>query len=262
MNLSKTLRQFGRKASLTLKKYAPQILAGASIAGAVTTTVLAVKATVKAVRHTDEVKEELGVDELSATEIVKENYKFYIPTAVSLTATVATGVLSCVKSTRKIAALTSMYNTAITAKEEFMEASREIVGKKKTEEIEAAVTEKELSRDDMSMISGATHTRYGNVLFKESESGQYFYSSYAAVQQQIAEYNNELIGNEYQSLNELCYKFEIPHDSGVGDEFGWRADTGLVDMYTVDSHHPLTHEPCAVIKYHDRPIPYFYRSRW
>lgn len=262
MNLSKTLKQFGRKASLTLKKYSPQILAGTSIAGAVATTFFAVKATIKAVRHTDEIKEELGVDELSASEIIKENYKFYIPTAVSLTATVATGILSCVKSTRKIAALTSMYNTAITAKEEFMEASREIVGNKKTDEIEAAVTEKELSRDDMSMIAVATQTRYGNVLFKESETGQYFRSSYAAITQQIAEYNNELVANEYLSLNDLCYKFEIPHDGEAHDELGWRADTGLVDFYIVDSHHPITQEPCAVIKYHDRPLTNFYRSRW
>ena len=77
------LTKMARDVRLSLSKHSPEILIGLGIAGMVTTTVLAVKATPKALRLIDMKKEELEVDNLTPVETVKATWKCYVPAAVS-----------------------------------------------------------------------------------------------------------------------------------------------------------------------------------
>lgn len=262
MNFVKTLKKTLYTGLKLAKKYGPQILAGASAVGAVTTTVLAVKGTVQAVHAIDEELEEQGVDKLPPKETLKIVYKYYIPTAISLVTTVGCGIASCVSSSRRTAALATAYRIAETAREEYMEATKEVVGKAKAEEIDSKAAEKRITRDEYNLVENAELTRYGQTLFKDSITGRYFRSSIDAVKAQFAEFNQDLINSDYLELNALYYKFEIDSDTEVGEYLGWNASKGLVKWHFTDGHHKLTGEPCLVINYDGLPYYAFERMRW
>jgi len=69
-----------------LSKHSPEILTGIGIIGMITTTVMAVRATPKALILIDEKKKEEGSEALTPIETVKTAWKCYIPAAVIGTA--------------------------------------------------------------------------------------------------------------------------------------------------------------------------------
>ena len=83
-NFKHTFNSIKRSAS----KRSPEILIGLGIAGMLTTTVLAVKATPKAIKL-KELEENEKQDYLTKTEVVKATWKCYIPAAVTCTVSVA-----------------------------------------------------------------------------------------------------------------------------------------------------------------------------
>ena len=78
----------------SIKKHSPVILTGIGIAGMITTTVMAVRATPKALILIEERKEEIGVNQLEAVDLIKTTWMCYVPAAL-------TGTLS-VKSNRDV----------------------------------------------------------------------------------------------------------------------------------------------------------------
>ena len=115
------LPQVTKNVKLTLHRHTPEILVGFGIAGMLTTTVLAVKATPKALRLIEEKKKEEGVDKLTPVETVKVAWKCYIPAAA--VATVSTGCLIGASSIsgRRNAVLATAYKLAETAHKEYKE---------------------------------------------------------------------------------------------------------------------------------------------
>ena len=85
-DLSKVVKN--TKASVS--KHSPEILTGIGIAGMIGTTVIAVRATPKALKLLEaerELKAENG-EEISKTDIIKTTWKCYIPAAVTGTVSV------------------------------------------------------------------------------------------------------------------------------------------------------------------------------
>ena len=66
-----------------IKKHSPEILTGIGIAGMLTTTVMAVRATPKALILIEERKEEIGAEKLEAMDMVKTTWACYIPAAIT-----------------------------------------------------------------------------------------------------------------------------------------------------------------------------------
>ena len=60
-----------------IKKHSPEILTGIGIAGMITTTVMAVRATPKALILIEERKEEIGAEKLEAMDMVKTTWALY-----------------------------------------------------------------------------------------------------------------------------------------------------------------------------------------
>ena len=77
------ISKLARDVRLSVSKHSPEILMGMGIAGMITTTVIAVKATPKALRLLEEKKHELEVETLAPVEVVKTTWKCYVPAAVS-----------------------------------------------------------------------------------------------------------------------------------------------------------------------------------
>ena len=72
-----------------ISKHSPEILIGFGIAGMLSSTVLAVTATPKAMKLIEEKKHEKGVDKLTVKETVKVAWKCYIPAATTAAASTA-----------------------------------------------------------------------------------------------------------------------------------------------------------------------------
>lgn len=77
-----SLASIAKGVRTAMKKHSPEILTGIGIAGMITTTVMAVKATPKALILLEEKKDELDTDRLEPKDIVKTAWPCYIPAAV------------------------------------------------------------------------------------------------------------------------------------------------------------------------------------
>ena len=100
MNLAQTAKNI----RTSMVKHSPEILTGLGIVGMITTTVLAVKATPKALTLID-VAENEKRDELTPMETVKATWKCYIPAAVTGVTSIACLVGASSVNTRRNAAL-------------------------------------------------------------------------------------------------------------------------------------------------------------
>lgn len=66
-----SLASIAKGVRTAMKKHSPEILTGIGIAGMITTTVMAVKATPKALIMLEEKKDELDTDKLEPKDIIK-----------------------------------------------------------------------------------------------------------------------------------------------------------------------------------------------
>ena len=189
MNKS-NVTQLLKTAKKTLSKHSPEILTGIGIAGMITTTALAVKATPKALELIEMEKkhqnEELllqakrlhretcaQVDRLKPIEVVKVAWKPYIPAAI-------TGVLSttCLISAsatnyRRNAALATAYQIASTTLADYKAQVVESIGEKKEKTIRDKVAQKKLD-ENPEVTREVIVTGTGDVLFVEPVSMRSF----------------------------------------------------------------------------------------
>ena len=121
-------------------KNEPEILLGMGISGFIFSTVWGVKATSKAVRKLDLLREELGRDNLTVKEVVRETWRLYLPVALSLSLSVPCVISSNRVSNRRNAALAAAFSISEKTLYEYQEKTKEVVGNKKEQEIHEAVS--------------------------------------------------------------------------------------------------------------------------
>lgn len=86
------LTKICRNVKTATVKHSPEILTGVGIAGMITTTVMAVRATPKAIQLLDEEKRRQQADKLEPMDVVKTAWKCYIPAAVTGTVSVVSPI--------------------------------------------------------------------------------------------------------------------------------------------------------------------------
>ena len=107
--------QMFKTVTKTLSKHGPEILTGMGIAGMITTTVLAVKATPKAIQLIEQKKQEEQKDELNVTETVKTAWKPYVPAAVTGVCSVACLISGTAVGVKRSAAIATAYQLSTNA---------------------------------------------------------------------------------------------------------------------------------------------------
>ena len=107
-NLSSNISNLLKKMGSAIQKHSPEILTGIAVAGSVTSTVLAVKATPKAMRLIEDAEDEKG-DKLTVKETVQTCWKCYIPSALSGAAAISCMIGSQTINSRRSAALAASY---------------------------------------------------------------------------------------------------------------------------------------------------------
>lgn len=242
--------QFFKSTGAAISKHSPEILTGLGIAGMIATTVLAVKATPKAMACIEEAKEEKN-DDLSPMEVVKATWKCYIPAAV--TGMVSTGCLigSCSVSTRRHAALVTAYKLSETALEEYRDQVIEDIGEKKEKNIQDKVNLKQIEKEPVDPRN-IIETGRGNTLCLDPLSGRYFRSDLEFIRRAENAVNKEMIHGLYGTANINDFYDEIGLDrTDIGDMLGWNTER-LMNL-NITPGMTSWDEPCAVIGHYTRP---------
>lgn len=241
-NVSKIFKD----AKTLMSRRSPEILTGIGIAGMLTTTVLAVKATPKALKLIEEKKHEEHLDKLSTIETIKTTWKCYIPTAITCTASVACLIGASSVSLKRNAALATAYKLSETALAEYKEKVVETLGEKKEKTIREKIDKDHIDKQPVSN-SEVIITSAGDTLCYDYASGRYFKSDIESLKKAINVLNRKLLVDMYVSLNEFYDEIGL-ENIRLGDELGWNIDKGLIDL-DFSSQIADDGRPCIVISY-------------
>lgn len=247
------LGKFLKTVRTTVVKHSPEILTGVGIAGMVATTVLAVKATPKALDKIRDYEDTVLCDheKIKPVDAIKLCWKDYIPAAVTGIASITCLVGATSVSARRTAALAAAYQISETALSEYRDAVIETVDEKQKQIIEEKVADEQLKKTPVSK-SDNVPIHNGDIRCFDPMSGRYFSSSRAKIKTASADLNNRMINDitGYASLNDFYDEIDIPR-TDVGDMIGWNTTNRIsVDIRgRMDDDDQLT----GVLEFYNRP---------
>lgn len=251
-NLSKVVNNV----KVTAKHYTPQILTGIGIGGMLTTVVLAVKATPKALQLIEEEKYEQNKDKLTAVETVKTAWRPYIPAAITGAMSTVCLIGSTRVSTGRTAALATAYEISKTALSEYKEKVVETIGEKKEQKIRDEIAKDHVEKNPVTK-SDVIVTKNGKTLCLDEFSGRYFESDMNQIKKAENHINYRLRVNDYISLNELYDELGIGSTS-LGDKLGWNIEDGEFEI-NVSAQISENDEPCLVLYFDPAPRYEYYK---
>lgn len=237
----------------TAKKHSPEILMGMGIAGMVSTTVLAVQATPKALDIMAEINEEHAEDtdkKEYSKAVLARVVPVYIPSAILGGLSIACLIGASSVNFRRNAALATAYSLSESALKEYRDKVTETFGEKKERNIRDSIAKDRIERDPVENHD-IIITEHGDTLCYEYISGRYFRSDYDRLQKAVNNLNHQMLCNDYVSLNDFYDEIGLKFN-GVGEELGWRVDRGLIQL-DISAQLTAKNEPCLVIDYETRP---------
>lgn len=238
----------GIKASIS--RHSPEILTGIGIAGMITTTILAVKATPKAIKLIEAEKRAKHVDALSPVDTVKTVWKCYIPAAMTGVSSIACLIGSNAINAKRNAALTTVYTLSEMARNEYKEKVIETIGEKKERTIKEKVDAERIKRDPVSKKE-VIITEKGTTLCYDHVFGRYFKSDIDLINRAMNKINREIVINMYASLNDFYAELGLSPVE-MGYDLGWNIDDGTIE---IEPSSQLADDgtPCLVIDYSVSP---------
>ena len=248
------MAKFFKSTQKVLSDHSPEILTGLGIAGMVTTTVLAVRATPKALRLIEEEKKAKNLDKLTPVDTVKATWKCYIPAAVTGTTSIICLIGASSVSLKRNAALATAYKLSETALTEYRAKVVETIGEKKEQTVRDKVSKEKIDKKPVSK-SEVIITEKGNTLCFDPMSGRYFKSDIERIKRAENELNKKMLHDMfgYVSLNDLYDELDLDHTE-VGDTLGWNVSKELIEI-NFSSQIADDGTPCIVIDYFT--VPYY-----
>lgn len=230
----------------SIKKHSPEILTGIGIAGMITTTVMAVRATPKALILIEERKEEIGVNQLEAVDLIKTTWMCYVPAALTGTLSIACLIGASSVNVRRNAALATAYTLSESALKDYQEKVIEMFGEKKNEAVKDAIAKDKVEKNPV-VTREVIITEKGNTLCYDAVSGRYFKGDIEKIKKAECELNRQMRDEMYISLNDFYYEIGLDNIK-LGDELGWNIDDGYIDL-SFSSQLASDGTPCLVIDY-------------
>jgi hypothetical protein len=197
---------------LFLKRNASTILTCAGGAGVIATSVMAVKATPKALRLLEEAENEKG-EELTKLEKVKTAGPAYIPTVLVGASAIACIFGANVLNKRKQAALMSAYALLDNSYKQYKDKVKELYGEDADEEIRSEIAKDHYKKSEHSIDSDKQ-------LYYDDYSGRYFEATSEQVIRAQYKANKRLMENSGLYLNDY-YKWVGLEPTDYGDYMGW-----------------------------------------
>lgn len=206
---------------LLVKRNAPTILTCVGGLGVVATSIMAAKATPKAIRLLEEAKEKKG-ENLTKLETFKVAGPVYIPSIITGISTLACIFGANALNKRQQAALMSAYALLDSSYKEYKAKVKEVYGENADKEIREEIAKDKYENEEVAVDDGKQ-------LFYEEYSGRYFETTPETVLKAEYEINKILSTDCYASLNEFYDLLNIPK-MDFGDELGW-SSAQMFDMY-------------------------------
>lgn len=241
---------FIQSTQAAITKHSPEILVGIGIAGMVTTTVLAVRATPKALRLIEEKKRLDHLDDLTPLETVKAAWKPYIPAVVTGVTSIVCLIGGSSVSARRNAALATAYKLSETALAEYKEKVVETIGEKKEKLIRDEINKDRIEANPASKTE-VIMTGKGDTLCYDAHGGRYFKSDIDRINKAVNELNRRMLLDSYVSLNDFYDELGLEH-TRMGYDLGWKIDDGFIKV-DFSSHLADDGTPCLAIDYYTAP---------
>lgn len=223
------LAKIASNLKFSLAKHSPEILTGIGIAGMVATTVLAVKATPKALEHIDAATYEKQ-EPLTPVETVKTCWKCYIPAAMTGAASIACLIGGSTVSSKRNAALAAACSLSDTALREYREKVVETVGEKKEQVVRDAVAKDRVEKKKPAQSENIIVTGDGETVCYDWYTSRTFKSNIDKLKNAVNELNSQMLDEGHVNLNDFYYTLGLP-SAGVGDTMGWSYNRdGLVKL--------------------------------
>ena len=253
-----------------INKNSSEILIGIGIAGMITTTIMAVKATPKALilieeeinrqnsklsdnnKDTDNDKTHDPITKLKPIDVIKTTWNCYIPSVIVGSISVFCLIGASSVNTRRNAALATAYTLSESALKEYQEKAKEIIGEKKEQTIKDAVAKEKINKNPVT-AQNVVITKRGDTLCFDAISGRYFKSDIEKIKKSLNELNRQMLDVDYVSLNDFYYEIGLDNIS-IGDGIGWNIQNGFID-FNFSSQLTNDGTPCLVLDY--RVAPYY-----
>ena len=260
---------FLKKAVGVISENSPVILTGTAVAGVVSSVILAVKATPKALslidkeylhKFTDPNREEDGYDfeswkenkaiTLTKKEIIKSTWRCYIPTAAVSIVTIACIIGAHSAHTRRNAALASLYSLTETAFKDYQAKIVETIGKNKELKVRDDICEDKIKKNP-SGDAEVVFTGKGETMCYDPMSGRYFKTDIDKIKRAEYKLNRDLMSEMFVSLNEFYDELGLSHIK-LGEDIGWDIDKASIEI-RFSAQLDDKDEPCLVLNYEVGP---------
>lgn len=240
------LKPILKTAGLYFKDHAPEILTGVGISGMITTCVLSVKATPKAMKAIEDKKAETTLDK------VKAGYKYYILPGITGTLSTICLICSCTESKRRNAALAAALTLTEDNFIEYKDKVKEMIGDKKEQHVEEAILQDKALEQPVNM-DGIIHTGLGNTLCLDSLTGQRFYSDIESIRSAFNDLNDLKSKGRWSEivLNDYTQALHIEDSAVLGTVLSWGPEDGLLEL--VKTTTLIGNTPCFVIGHRNPP---------
>ena len=245
------MKQFGLSKHLAnirhiAYKHSPTILMGVGIAGMVTSTVMAVRVTPKALMLLEEHKIDEEEEDLSVIDTIKTTWHCYIPSVMVCVGSITCLIYSSSINLRRNAVIATAYSLSENALKEYQEKVVETIGEKKEHTIRDAVAKDRINKDPVS--NKEIHiTNSGNTLCYDVISGRYFESDIELIRKAVNELNRNMLNDMYISLNDFYYELGLSNNE-LGDDLGWNISDGFIEL-NFSTQLSDNGRPCLVINY-------------
>lgn len=237
-----------------LTNNSPMILTSLSVAGLVTTSVMAVKATPKAMHMialAENTKYEVEeISKLTKKELIKATWKCYIPATIMGGLTIACLISAHNINNKRNAALAGLYSLTEKSLKEYQSKVVEVIGESKETKIRDEVAKDQL-KDNAPNPNGIIITGKGDALCYDSLSGRYFKSDIESIKKVLNKLSRDLMTDMFVTLNDIYYELGLT-STKLGDLMGWHIDDGLIEP---DFSSQLTDDgtPCLVLNFNVEP---------
>lgn len=221
MKGAKLLNRIARKIQIS----SPTILSLVGAGGVIVTSIIAVKATPKALRiledqHYHHYYNSEEPNNISKMDIIKMTWKCYIPTAIVGTSTIACILGANVLNKKNQASLVSLYSMVDQSYKRYKLAAGEVFGEDADKKIKAQVAKDTYVSCDGNKVYSPDQDGSEKVLFYDYFSGRYFTSTIAAVINAQYHMNRNFILRGESCINEFYNFLGIDPIEG-GDDIGW-----------------------------------------
>lgn len=219
------IASYVKTAKSVITANSPVLLLGTTIAGVVTTGVLAAKAGWKARGIAEEeikrrFEEEDEFHSLTTQDVARLTWQCYTLPAISGASSIASAVGIHTIHTKRANAMAALYAVTSNKLDDMTEKAEALLGPKKTQQLQNEVAQKAIDRDPFNPDSEVLMTDDGTELCYDDWSGRYFMGSMQKLESAINDVNRLLIDDGSARLNDF-YDYLGLKPIPMGDSFGW-----------------------------------------